>query len=113
MKVYKGLEQYEGIENPIITTGTFDGVHLAHQKIISRIKEIARDANGESMLITYSPHPRLVLGSNEKELKLINTLDEKIQWYQFCPPQTDHEHMKFYLPGRGGFVRRITVRKTH
>ena len=61
MKVYQGLENFEGVKNAVVTAGTFDGVHLGHQKIISRLKEIAKEIDGETLLITYSPHPITVL----------------------------------------------------
>ncbi|MBL4715836.1 MAG: riboflavin biosynthesis protein RibF [Bacteroidetes bacterium] len=78
MKIYRSLEDYTKVEKPIVTTGTFDGAHLAHQKIIDRIKQIAETEKGETVLITYWPHPRLVLNPNDNSLKLINSLEEKI-----------------------------------
>ncbi|MBL4654909.1 MAG: bifunctional riboflavin kinase/FAD synthetase [Bacteroidia bacterium] len=78
MKIYRSLEEYTRVEKPIDTTGTFDGAHLAHQKIIDRIKQIAETEKGETVLITYWPHPRLVLNPNDNSLKLINSLEEKI-----------------------------------
>lgn len=59
--------------------GTFDGVHIGHQKIISRLKEIAQQKGGESVLLTFFPHPRMVIFPENNELKLINTLDEKVE----------------------------------
>lgn len=79
MKIYKGFEGYKKLSKPIVTAGTFDGVHLAHQKIIERIKDIAEKNNGESIVITYWPHPRFVLSSSKDQLKLLNTLEEKIE----------------------------------
>lgn len=65
--------------NPIVTTGTFDGVHLGHQKIISRLKDVAKAKNGETVLLTFYPHPRMVLFPDDNELKLLNTQQEKIK----------------------------------
>lgn len=79
MKVYKSLEEFNRLEKAIVTTGTFDGVHYGHQKIISRLQELAKQHKGESVIITFFPHPRLVLFPEDNDLKLINTLDEKIE----------------------------------
>ena len=65
------------IENAVVTTGTFDGVHIGHLRIIDRLKEIAQAVNGETILLTFSPHPRMVLFS-DNDLKLISTKNEKI-----------------------------------
>lgn len=77
MKVYQGLESFQGVKNAVVTAGTFDGVHLGHQKIISRLKEIANDIDGETLIITYYPHPRTVL-QPDAPVQLINSLEEKI-----------------------------------
>ncbi|MGB3949191.1 MAG: bifunctional riboflavin kinase/FAD synthetase [Bacteroidia bacterium] len=77
MKVYTSIEEFKDVKNPIVTTGTFDGVHLGHQKIISRIKELAKQENGETVLLTFYPHPRMVLFPEDNELKLLNTQLEK------------------------------------
>jgi riboflavin kinase/FMN adenylyltransferase len=79
MKVYTSIEDFKDVKNLIVTTGTFDGVHLGHQKIISRIKELAKEENGETVLLTFYPHPRMVLFPDDNELKLINTQQEKIE----------------------------------
>ncbi len=78
MKVYRSIAEFENKQNAIVTTGTFDGVHFGHQRIIARLKEVAQQSNGESVIITFFPHPRLVLFPEDNDLKLINTLDEKI-----------------------------------
>lgn len=79
MKVYRKIEEFTNVKNPIVTVGTFDGVHLGHQKIINRLKEIAKQKDGETVLLTFFPHPRLVIFPEDNDLKLINTLDEKIE----------------------------------
>lgn len=79
MKVYTNIEDFKDVKNPIVTTGTFDGVHLGHQKIISRLKEVAQKHQGETVLLTFYPHPRMVLFPDDNELKLLNTQQEKIQ----------------------------------
>ena len=79
MKIYEGLDQFQPIEHAVVTSGTFDGVHIGHRKILSRIQEIARKQNGETVLITFWPHPRLVLFPDEHNLQLLNTFEEKIE----------------------------------
>jgi riboflavin kinase/FMN adenylyltransferase len=79
MKVYTNIDDFKGVKSPIVTTGTFDGVHLGHQKLISRLKDVAREENGETVLLTFSPHPRMVLFPDDNELKLLNSLPEKIE----------------------------------
>lgn len=81
MKVHYGIDNLKGIKNPTVTVGTFDGVHLGHQKILSRLKKIAKKNNGETVLLTFDPHPRKIL-FNDQNIKLINTLDEKIRILQ-------------------------------
>lgn len=79
MKVYTRIEDFKDVKNPVVTTGTFDGVHLGHQKIITRLKEVGQEENGETVLLTFYPHPRMVLFPDDHELKLINTQQEKIE----------------------------------
>lgn len=77
MKIYEGLADFSPVKNAVVTSGTFDGVHLGHQKILNRIREIARAIQGETVLITFWPHPRLVLYPNEHNLRLLSTFEEK------------------------------------
>lgn len=79
MKVYHSISDFQNVSRPILTTGTFDGVHFGHKIIIDRLKEIAKNQNGETVLLTFSPHPRMVLFPDDHNLQLINTLDEKIK----------------------------------
>ncbi len=80
MRVHFSLEQIHEIPYPVVTMGSFDGVHAGHRVIISRLKTLAEKAGGHSVLITFHPHPRKVLypESVGRELKLISTLQEKI-----------------------------------
>jgi len=78
MNIYKGVESIKNITNPVLTIGTFDGVHIGHQKIIHQLNEEAAKVNGESALLTFFPHPRMVLQPNDHSLKLIQTQEEKI-----------------------------------
>ena len=77
MKVYHSLEEFSKLDNAIVTTGTFDGVHIGHQAILNRLVEFAKKEKGESVLITFFPHPRMVL-QKDLGIKLLNTVSEKI-----------------------------------
>ncbi len=78
MKIYHGIEDFSRLDYAVVTSGTFDGVHLGHQKILSRLNEIASNQNGETVVITFWPHPRLVL-KPDTSLKLLNTFEEKAE----------------------------------
>lgn len=82
MKVYRSLDEFKKINNAIVTQGTFDGVHAAHQVILAQLKKIAKEKQGETVVITYDPHPRTVLFPEDHGLQLLNTLEEKIQLMQ-------------------------------
>jgi len=76
MKIYTDLKDFSAI-NPVVTIGTFDGVHLGHRKVIRRLQELAQKVKGETVIFTFYPHPRLVLNAEDNALRLINTLEEK------------------------------------
>ena len=73
MKVFHSLDSIDQINNPVLTIGTFDGVHLGHQKILKKLVEQAKNINGESVLLTFYPHPRMVLYPENHGLQLIQT----------------------------------------
>lgn len=77
MQTHKGLNQLPNFKNAVLTIGTYDGVHFGHQQIIKRINDIAHKINGESVMLTFDPHPRLILNPDDDKLKLISTIDEK------------------------------------
>ncbi len=77
MKIYHTLDDFTPLPNAVVTSGTFDGVHLGHQKILFRVKEVAEKIKGETVVITFWPHPRLVLYPEDTTLKLLNTFEEK------------------------------------
>ena len=79
MKIYHSLEDFSRLSFGVVTSGTFDGVHLGHQKILQRVRDIASKHGGESVVITFWPHPRLILRPEEPALKLLNTFEEKAE----------------------------------
>ncbi|MEP7264992.1 MAG: bifunctional riboflavin kinase/FAD synthetase [Bacteroidota bacterium] len=76
MKIFNSLDGFNS-SKPVLTIGTFDGVHIGHQKILFRLKEIADEINGEVTLLTFHPHPRLVLYPSQNDLQLLTTQNEK------------------------------------
>lgn len=81
MKLHFGLNDFYA-RKPIVTIGTFDGVHLGHQQVILRLQEIAKKHNGETVIFTFHTHPRLITAPNETTLRLLTTLDEKIKLFE-------------------------------
>lgn len=79
MRIFNDLDAIGEIQNPVVTIGTFDGVHLGHQKILQTLKEEAESVQGESVLLTFYPHPRMVLFPESHGLKLLQTQAEKIE----------------------------------
>ncbi|TAE61338.1 MAG: bifunctional riboflavin kinase/FAD synthetase [Bacteroidetes bacterium] len=79
MKVYRSLAEYEKSERTLATMGTFDGIHLGHKALLNRIRTEAEAVGGETLLITFDPHPRLVLFPENNPLRLLQTLEEKIE----------------------------------
>ena len=79
MKIYHSIEDFPSDVNTIVTIGTFDGVHKGHQIVINRINEIAKKKAMESVVLTFDPHPRHVIYPDDQELRLIHTLEEKIE----------------------------------
>ena len=79
MRIHYSFDTVVNIKKPVVTTGSFDGVHVGHQVIIRRLNKLAKDIGGESVLITFHPHPRKVLysGTDGKDLKLICSQEEK------------------------------------
>jgi riboflavin kinase/FMN adenylyltransferase len=77
MKVHTDLARFRGVRRPVLTTGTFDGVHRGHREILARLTALAQAEAGESALFTFHPHPRLVLNPGDDGLRLLSTPDEK------------------------------------
>ena len=79
MIVHYGIDSLTPLSYAVVTSGTFDGVHLGHQKILQRLNEVARShAGGQSVVMTYWPHPRTVVSNDSQNLRLLSTLEEKI-----------------------------------
>jgi riboflavin kinase/FMN adenylyltransferase len=96
----------------VVTSGTFDGVHVGHQKIIERLIQRARQSNGQSVVVTYWPHPRLVLPGDHASLRLLSTIEERIEQlsqyaidYLLIIPFTP----EFAALDRAQYVRQILV----
>lgn len=79
MQIYYSIDDFKPVKNAVVTSGTFDGVHVGHKKILSRLTEIARKSGGETVVITFWPHPRLVLYPDDTQLRLLNTFEEKAE----------------------------------
>ena len=79
MKVHYDIEQLPEFRNAIITIGTFDGVHMGHRQIIDKLKAEAKANDGETVIVTFHPHPRKVVSSAILGIRLINTLSERIE----------------------------------
>lgn len=111
MKVYYSLNDFEALSKAVVTTGTFDGVHLGHRKILAQLNKVAGRINGESVLLTFFPHPRTVI-QPDLDLKLINSQNEKIEFLK----ETGLEHLiihpftkEFSRTTSVDFVRNILV----
>jgi riboflavin kinase / FMN adenylyltransferase len=117
MKVHYNFDEVDAIRNPILTIGTFDGVHIGHQKIINRLNQEAKAKNGESVLFTFFPHPRIVLSQGESEdLKMIQSQDEKIRKLERMG--LDHIIVfpfttKFSNTNAEDFIKEFLVEKLH
>jgi riboflavin kinase / FMN adenylyltransferase len=81
MNIYHSLDSFHKLEYGVVTSGTFDGVHLGHQKILARLKEITEQSGGESVVLTFWPHPRMVVSEDSQDLQLLSTIDEKIELF--------------------------------
>ena len=78
MKIYNSIQEIEKIVNPVVTIGTFDGVHQGHRQIIHRLNKAKHEIGGESFIFTFHPHPRQVLFPDQTDLKLLTLTTEKL-----------------------------------
>lgn len=79
MNIYKDISEFSSKKNVVLTAGTFDGVHLGHKKIIEQVVSAAKKLGGESVILTFFPHPRMVLYPENNDLLLLNTIEERIE----------------------------------
>ncbi len=113
MQVHHDYTGFPRLKYPVVTTGTFDGVHLGHQTIIQRLTELARLKNGQSVVLTFDPHPRLVLKTGiADKIELLSTLDERIS--QISQLGVDHLvvirfDLDFSKMSSEAFIRNILV----
>lgn len=115
MKVYHNISEFKVDKPSVVTIGTFDGVHKGHQKVIIQLKEAARKMGGESVILTFFPHPRMVLFPNTEQL-LLNTEEEKIAL--LTEQSIDHLVIhpftrEFSMLGSNEFIRNILVNGLH
>jgi riboflavin kinase / FMN adenylyltransferase len=78
MNVYHSLESFQKRPYAVVTSGTFDGVHRGHQKILSRLQELSAKQQGETVVLTFWPHPRMIVSDDSQNLQLLSTIEEKI-----------------------------------
>jgi riboflavin kinase/FMN adenylyltransferase len=112
LKVYRDIADFKDVTRPVLTTGTFDGVHLGHLRIIERLSELAHASKGESVVLTFHPHPRLILYPDDGSLKLLSTLEEKISLLEAAGIQHLIIHpfsLEFSRLSSLDFVRNIIV----
>ncbi|HPK04951.1 MAG TPA: riboflavin biosynthesis protein RibF [Bacteroidales bacterium] len=118
MNIYRDLNQTLPVKNAVVTTGSFDGVHIGHKTILNRLNDIAKDIGGESTLITFHPHPRKILYPETagKELKLISSQSEKIELLRKVGLHNliiVPFNIEFSKISSVDFIRNILVKKLH
>ncbi len=77
MKIYNSINDFSISSNVVLTLGTFDGVHTGHRSILDHLRNVANKVNGETVLLTFYPHPRHVIYPDDQDLKLISTIEER------------------------------------
>lgn len=83
MKTFQSISKFSCQKHTVVTIGTFDGVHIGHRKIISRLIQASENTDLESLVLTFFPHPRMILQDNQ-ELKLLNTIEERTKLLSDC-----------------------------
>ena len=81
MKIFNNIQSYSSEKESVLTIGTFDGVHIGHNKILTKLVEESKKNNLSSLIMTFFPHPRMVLQKSQ-EIKMIDTIDEKIHLFE-------------------------------
>ena len=82
MKVFHNIIEARNIPNAVVTIGTFDGVHLGHQAIFNKMKNLAQGIGGETVVVTFEPHPRQVLNIDSSNLRFLCTPEEKLKKFE-------------------------------
>lgn len=82
MNIFRGLSALPEFKNSVITIGSYDGVHLGHQKILKRIQQLAEEINGVDIVITFHPHPREIVYPKDDDLQILTTLNEKLEYFR-------------------------------
>jgi len=82
MRIFNNLNDLPDFRNAVVTIGSFDGVHSGHQMILKKVNSLAKNVRGESIVITFHPHPRQVIFPNDDSLRLITTIDEKVKLFE-------------------------------
>ncbi|MFI5135626.1 MAG: bifunctional riboflavin kinase/FAD synthetase [Chitinophagales bacterium] len=116
MQVHHNIESLPQFRNAVITVGTFDGVHKGHQQLIGRILQLSKQISGESVLITFDPHPRAVIYPNDQSLRLLSTTEEKIKLLESF--QVDHLVIvpftkEFSMLSARDYIENFLVEKFH
>ena len=115
-KVFNSLDNLPAFKNAVVTIGTFDGVHSGHRKLFQFLRNASSEINGESVVITFWPHPRMVLHPEQDTLRLLNTIEEKIALLEtegidnivILPFTLEFSKMNY-----ADFVREVLVDKLH
>ena len=84
MKIHHDFSSFKEVRNPVLTIGTFDGVHLGHQALLNRMKTLAQEVNGETVVLTFTPHPRTVLFPEDHGIQLLSDTQEKRKFLADC-----------------------------
>ncbi|WP_167613990.1 bifunctional riboflavin kinase/FAD synthetase [Maribellus sediminis] len=115
MKIHYSLDNFDA-RSPVVTIGTFDGLHKGHQLILNKLKALAAEKNGETVVFTFYPHPRVVTAPDESSLRLLTTKDEKTELFR----KQGIDHLVIYPFDKAfaalsyaEFVKQILVDKMH
>lgn len=82
MKVFRNIIEARNIPHAVVTIGTFDGVHLGHQAIFNKMKALAQNVGGQTVVVTFEPHPRWVLNIDSSNLRFLTTPEEKLKKFE-------------------------------
>jgi riboflavin kinase/FMN adenylyltransferase len=115
VQIHYDLDNFKAL-NPVVTIGTFDGVHLGHREVINELKRLCNLSGGESVVVTFEPHPRIIISPDEDSLRLLSTKSEKIKLIE----KIGIDHLILYPFTRmfskmsyNEFVAKILVSKLH